>query len=709
MKASQASLLEFLKNSTQFAIPIYQRNYSWTLEQCRQLWNDLLRAGRDETIKSHFIGSIVYIEKGQPTIMVRQPHLVIDGQQRLTTATLLIAALAEHLQSLSTSQASQPFTAEQLRNLYLFNQYETGERHFKLILSETDKDTLLSILKEKPLPHTVSTRVQENHAFFVSQIGQHQHELAAICIGLAKLCIVEIALNSEYDNPQLIFESMNSTGLELSQADLIRNYILMDLEPALQTELYKDYWRPMEQAFGQAGYEEHFDAFMRHYLTAKTGEIPKLRDVYAAFKHHAAKQGADVQKLVAELRAYAGYYCALVLGAEKDKALKQAFHDLRELKVDVAYPFLLDVYHDYAAGILPGADVLTITRLVESYVFRRAICAIPTNSLNKTFAALAAAIDKKGDYVGSLKAEFQLMPSYRRFPDDDEFAQELKRRDLYNFRSRSYWLRRLENHGSKEPVDVGSYTIEHILPQNENLSAAWRAELGEEDWQAIQKQWVHTLGNLTLTGYNSHYSDKPFAYKRDEVKDQDGNPIGFAHSPLYLNQGLGKVETWNAAAIQKRADRLAERAVKTWPAPGLDAAAVAAYRAAKAQPAQDWSIADHPQLAAGPVRELFDALRQEILALDDCVSEEFLKLYVAYKAETNFVDVIPKTKGLRLILNLPFAEINDPKKLCCDVSGVGHWGNGDVEVFLESASDLPDVLGLVRQAFERQMSVQTLL
>lgn len=707
MKASEANLLQFLQKLGQFVIPIYQRNYSWTLEQCRQLWGDLMRAGQDEKIKSHFIGSIVYIDQSQSTVMAQEPRLVIDGQQRLTTVTLLIAALAEHLESHHYGQVPNVFTADQLRNLYLFNQYEQGERHFKLLLSETDKHTLLAILKNTPLPQPASLRVQENHKFFSEKIFHHKDELVAICIGLAKLFIVEVALDRAHDNPQLIFESMNSTGLELSQADLIRNYILMSLAPKLQTELYKNYWRPMEQAFGQAGYEEHFDAFMRHYLTTKTGEIPKLRDVYAAFKSYATKRGTTMQELVAEIHTYAVHYCAMVLGAEADKDLKQALHDLRELKVDVAYPFLLGLYEDRRTGLLTTTEVQTIVRLVESYVFRRAICAIPTNSLNKTFASLAAVLEK-GDYVKSVKAEFQLMPSYRRFPTDDEFTQELKRRDLYNFRSRSYWLRRLENHGRKEPVNVSEYTIEHILPQNEDLSAEWRAELGEH-WQSIQKQWLHTLGNLTLTGYNSHYSDRPFAYKRDQVKDNAGDPIGFAHSPLHLNQGLGQIGTWGTAAIGQRANRLADIALKAWPAPDLDAAALAAYRAAKAKPAQGWSLADHAQLAGGPVRDLFDALRNEVLALDACVNEEFLKLYIAYKAETNFVDVIPQAKRLRLILNMPFADIDDPKELCRDVTGLGRWGNGDVEVGLQTADELPYVMSLVRQAFERQMSTQTLL
>lgn len=701
MKATEANLLKFLKKSPQFVIPIYQRNYSWTAEQCRQLWSDLLRAGRDDKVNSHFIGSIVYVERGLSNVVQQEALLVIDGQQRLTTSTLLIAALVQHFELQGITELLDVFSAKKLRNYYLLNPDEDGERHFKLILSETDKETLLAILKNSRMPVERSNRITENYELFQNLITQYASELEAICQGLAKLVIVDVSLDRSQDNPQLIFESMNSTGLELSQADLIRNFILMGLEPKLQTELYKTYWRPMEKAFGQAAYVVHFDPFMRHYLTTKTGEIPNVREVYVAFKAFARSFNGNIQDLVADIHAYANYYCAMALGAEQDVSLKQAYHDLRELKVDVAYPFLLDVYHDYRQERLTAEEVLHIVRLVESYVFRRAICAIPTNSLNKTFAGLTRTL-KKDRYLESVQAVFLLLPSYRRFPSDEEFQRELKVRDLYNFRSRTYWLRRLENHGRKERVVVEDYTIEHILPQNEALSQEWQAELGSE-WHRIQQTWLHTLGNLTLTAYNSTYSDRSFIYKCDQALDKDGNPVGFAHSPLKLNKGLGQVQVWNEDAIKVRADRLATDALKVWGAPQLAGDVLDAYRPTATSPDQQYSISDHPHLAGGPIRDLFEALRQGVLALDPCVSEEFWKLYVAYKAETNFVDVVPQAKRLRLSLNMPFHEIDDPKGVCLDVTNLGRWGNGDVEVGLASLAELPYVMGLIRQSFDRQM------
>ena len=697
MKATEANLLVFLKKSPQFAIPIYQRTYSWGDKECRQLWDDIIRTGSNDAVSAHFVGSIVYIEQGLYQVIGQPPLLVIDGQQRLTTVTLLIAALANALDKLNEGDQEpvDGFSPRKLRNYYLLNPEETGDRHYKLILSQTDRASLLSVVGGLPKPKDVSLRVDSNYSLFEYLIARCGTNLAPLCKGLAKLTVVDISLSRDQDNPQLIFESMNSTGRELTQADLIRNFILMGLEPDLQTRLYEQYWRPMELDFGQEAYGTHFDGFMRHYLTVQTGEIPKVQEVYEAFKAYARSPeiaAAGVEALVADIRDYARYFCAMALGAETDRDLANVFHDLRELRVDVAYPFLLELYHDYATGVLSKPDFIEAVRLVESYVFRRAICAIPTNSLNKTFGTFSKAL-KKEHYLESIKVHFLRLPSYRRFPTDEEFRREIQTRDLYNFRGRSYWLRRLENFEHKERVSVDEYTIEHILPQNENLSPAWRADLGPE-WERIRATWLHTLGNLTLTGYNSEYSDRPFAEKRD----MSG---GFKYSPIKLNEGLGQLEAWTEEAIVERAEKLAEKALAVWVAPRVPDEVLEEYRPRPS--VSGYSIEDHPHLLASPNREIFEAFRREVLALDPGVTEEFLKLYVAYKAETNFVDVIPQAKALVLSINIAFPEIYDPKGLGEDVSDRGRWGNGDVEVRLSSLEELPYVLGLVRQALEKQL------
>jgi len=691
MRAAEAKFLDFLQKSPQFVIPIYQRTYSWAEKHCRQLWDDILRAGSNDAIAVHFVGSIVYIEQGQSLVMHRAPLLVIDGQQRLTTVSLLIEALAR---ALGDDEPVEGFSAVKLRHYYLSRPLESGDGYYKLLLSQTDNASLKAIIRNTEQPREPSLRVTQNFELFTHLLAEERGNLSSVCRGLAKLVVVDIALSRDQDNPQLIFESMNSTGKELSQADLIRNFILMGLELPLQTHLYEEFWRPMELDFGQEAYGTRFDGFMRHYLTVKAGEIPRIDEVYEAFKDYARTTPAmdvGIEALVREIREFARYFCIMALGADADPELKAAFHDLRELKVDVPYPFLLELYHDYAGGRLSAPDFAAAVRLIEAYVFRRAIGAIPTNSMNKTFSTFGKAL-KKDRYLESIQAHFLGLPSYRRFPGDDEFRRDLHTRDLYNFRSRGYWLRRLENHARKESVGVDEYTIEHILPQNPSLSPAWKQALGPE-WERVQRQWLHTLGNLTLTGYNAEYSDRTFLEKRDM-------PGGFKQSPLKLNAELGQREAWNEAAIQERAGRLADQALVVWVAPSLSPETLATYQT-KPEPSGVYTIDDHPYLLAPGVREVFEAFRREVLALDPCVSEEFLKVYVAYKAETNFVDAVPQAKRLRLSINMPFAEISDPKGLCKYI--IGRWGNRDVEVGLKSLEELPYIMGLVRQSFERQM------
>lgn len=695
MKATEAKLLEFLKKSPQFIIPIYQRTYSWTDKQCRQLWDDILRAGSSDAVTVHFIGSIVYVEQGLNQVSHQSPLLVIDGQQRLTTVTLLLEALARALGD--DEEPLDGFSAPKLREYYLTNRLERGDRFFKLLLSQTDNASLRAIIKASEPPREPSLRVTENFRLFTELLAAQQGDLATVCRGLAKLVVVDIALSRDQDNPQLIFESMNSTGKELSQADLIRNYILMGLDPLLQTRLYEEYWRPMELDFGQEAYGTQFDGFMRHYLTVRTGEVPREREVYDAFKDYSRTRPvleAGIEALVKEIRSFARYFCAMALGRESEPTLETVFHDLRELKVGVAYPFLLELYHDYAEARLSAADFAAVVRLVEAYVFRRLICAIPSNSLGKTFATFGKAL-RKERYLESVQAHFLLLPSYRRFPNDEEFRRELQTRDLYNFRSRSYWLRRLENFGRKERVQVDEYTIEHILPQNRDLSAAWREALGP-DWQRVQDELLHKLGNLTLTGYNAEYSDRPFAEKRDMRG-------GFRESPLKLNAGLGQLDSWDEAAIRSRAARLALQAAGVWSTPTLAEATLDGYRPQREPLATGYTLADHPHLLAGSMKELFEAFRSAILALDPNVTEEFRKLFVSYRAEATFVAVVPQAKRLLVSLNLEPSEVNDPRLLCRDVSGMGRWTSGDVEIGISSMEELPYLLGLVRQSYERQM------
>lgn len=686
MKAQDLPFTQLLQGAKQFIIPIFQRTYSWERSHCEQLWNDVIRVGSSPELNSHFIGSAVYIPEEDTSAAISR-WLVIDGQQRITTITLLLLSFMRRLQE---EGLDTPVSAAEVEDYYLRNRYGKGELSYKMLLTRTDKATLVALLDNKELPDTASLRITENFAFFNERMSSA--DLKVVYEGIQKLMIVDVRLQQGLDNPQMIFESMNSTGKALSQADLIRNFVLMGLPHEQQTQLYTDYWRPMEVGFGVESYSSHFDEFMRFFLVIHTGNHRIRKDeVYQEFKTYSRKH--EVEALLQSLKSFSGYYCSIALGKDKDASLAESFRDIRELRADVSYPLLMELYHDYQQGQLSKKELIEVVLLVESYVFRRAVCDIPTNSLRQTFATFSRKL-KKDRYVESVKAEFLKLPSYRRFPADEEFKRQLKVRNLYAFNRRSYWLRRFENHGRKERVVVQDYTIEHIMPQNENLNEAWRQALGDK-WQLVHEKFLHTLGNLTLTGYNSEYSDRSFAEKRD----MQG---GFRFSPLKLNEGLAQCKTWDKNTILERADKLATQALDIWVAPALPDDVLVAYRAENSL-ASDYSIESHAHLQAGPMRELFNAFRKEVMALDDCVREEFLKLYVAYKAETNFLDIVPQASRLRLSLNLDFPELDDPRGIAKDVMGIGRWGNGNVEVGLDKVEDIPYVIGLVRQALERQL------
>jgi len=686
MKAQDLQFTQLLEGSKQFIIPIFQRTYSWEQSHCEQLWNDIIRVGASPELNSHFIGSAVYIPEEETSAAISR-WLVIDGQQRITTMTLLLLAYKRRLEA---EGLEEPVAPELIEDYYLKNRYGKGELAYKMLLTRTDKDTLMAILDNKELGDSVSHRIVENFKFFTECI--RDADLKVVYQGIQKLMIVDVRLQHGIDNPQMIFESMNSTGKALTQADLIRNYVLMGLEHDLQTRLYADYWRPMEVEFGAENYIREFDEFMRYYLVIHTGNHRiRRQDVYDEFKAYSLKH--KVEDLLASLKEFVGYFCCIALGTEADTSLGAAFHDVRELRADVCYPLLMEVYHDFSHERISKDEFSEIVRMVESYVFRRAVCDIPTNSLRQTFATFARHL-KKDRYLESVKAAFLLLRSYRRFPGDEEYIRHIQMRNLYKFNRRSYWLRRFENHGRKERVHVQDYTIEHIMPQNEELSSKWQQDLGDE-WKRIHGQYLHTLGNLTLTGYNSEYSDRPFHEKRD----MEG---GFSQSPLKLNKGLRSIDVWDESAIQGRAKELASVAADIWKAPYLDEDIVEAYRP-MAQKSVSYSISDHVHLQGGLPRELFETFRSKVLALDECINEEFLKLYVAYKAETNFVDVVPQAKRLRLSLNLDFPEIDDPRGLCKDVTNLGRWGNGNVEVGLDRLEDVTYIIGLVRQALEKQL------
>lgn len=691
MEATQAQLLSLLDGKKQFTIPIYQRTYSWHLKQCQQLFLDIERIGNDESELSHFIGSIVYFKPGTSPVTSVPELLVIDGQQRLTTVSLLLLALTHYLKE-HPDFTLEDETWEEIQETYLINKHRNDDSRFKLLLTRKDKSTYTNLVDEMEITSNHSKRVLENYNFFKGKI--HKENVLAVYHGIKKLIIVDVILECDKDNPQLIFESLNSTGLDLSQADLIRNYNLMGQHMDKQNDLYERYWFPMEQSFG-----ENIGSlawFIRDYLTMKEASIPRIDQVYEVYKKFLGSKNGfkSVEEAVKSLHRYAKYYVRIALLKEEDPSIAKKLKEITKLKIDTSYPFLLAVYGDFEDEQINKEEFIEIIGMVSNYVFRRAICGIPTNSLNKTFATLYKRI-KRETYLESVKAAFILMDGYRRFPSDTEFSKELQIKDVYNFRSRNYLLESLENHNRKELVNAENYTIEHILPQNQNVSIQWQNELGE-DWERTKAKYLHSLGNLSLTGYNSELSDRPFS-------DKKTIPGGFDSSPLFLNESVRAEVKWNEEAILRRVSKLADRACLVWKEPKLPEDKLNLYREPEEVKEHSVYSIEHYDHLQGEMLDLYRQLEKRILNLDATVRVEFKKLYIAFKAQTNFVDIVPLKKRLRLSLNTQFDKIKDPKGFCKDVSGLGRWGNGDVEVGLENLSQLDYVMDLIEQAFEEQV------
>lgn len=552
MQANETRFLPFLQGPKQFLVPIFQRRYSWEKKHCQRLWDDIMRIEENQEITSHFLGSIVYMQQGVGNISTVPEVLVIDGQQRLTTLSLLLSALGKAIEERGSNIGISP---KQLSNYYLFNADEEGELRYKQLLTRHDKETLIQLLERRE-PADASHRLVENYAFFEAKL--RRADLGVVFTGIQKLMVVDIALDPNHDNPQLIFDSLNTAGEALSQTDRIRNYVLMGQDTAFQNRLYEEHWFPMEQRFDGASDRQQFDWFIAYYLRLKTGQTSPFDRVYETFKAHVAGTEAPdaLESIVAEIARYSPHYANIVLLKEEEPEIRSRCRDIIwDLDFWTPIPFLLGFYDDYAQDDIGTAELINILRLVEGYVFRRAICGMPTNSLHRIFAALMKEVDRS-NYLQSVKTAFLRMSTNerRRYPTDSEFRQELMVRNVYDSQRCAYLLRKLENYGRKEPVDVSDYSIEHVMPQT--LTEEWQRELGE-NFQETHETYLHTLGNLTLTGYNPELSNRSFRQKQD----MEG---GFRDSPLLLNRSLAEAEVWNEDAIRERAEELAEKALQIW-------------------------------------------------------------------------------------------------------------------------------------------------
>lgn len=568
MKANETKVDKFLAtNETTFAIPVYQRNYDWTLFQCKQLLHDIIETGKNDKTNAHFIGSIVYVHDDVYTASGLTELTIIDGQQRLTTITLIYIALYRLAKELDNQML-----VNRIQKTYLINEFAPEEEKLKLKPTENNKEALRHILNSTDGEEFKGySKIIENFDYFRSAINAENFEV--IQRGLSKLIFVDIALDRQKDNPQRIFESLNSTGLELSQADLIRNYILMGLSRTNQDRIYKSYWEVIEKnAKDETLNKTRVSEFIRDYLTLKNKEIPNKGDVYAKFKDKYPTTTIDELELVlTELKSLVKYYNKLTNPKnEPDKLIRTQPEYINRLEINVAFPFLMKVYEDFSNDIIDKTTFISVLSTVQSFTFRRFILGLPTNALNKIFMGLYDKVEPN-NYLFSIQKSLLQRSGVQRFPRNTETINALKEKDVYNIKpkNRTYLLERLENFQNNEPVAIegnSDITIEHIFPQNPDPK--WKIELGADEYNLIKENYLNTIGNLTLSGNNGKLSNKPFLDKK--VMNVDGKEQGYAFSRLWLNRDLKEKSKWDKTEIEERANTIAERFIKIWEIPNID-------------------------------------------------------------------------------------------------------------------------------------------
>ena len=579
----------------------------------------------------------------------------------------------------------------------------TEEERYKLLPTNQDKETYIALVDglESEVKEPSKT-ILDSFNLFMSLLEDDEETLKNAYIGLQKLDLVYIGLSSESDNPQLIFESMNSTGLKLTQGDLLRNYLLLDLDFKEQEELYKKYWRPIELDFGLEAYKEKFDYFLRDYLTMKERRTTiRLDSGYDEFKMYYEESKKSKEETLEELRRFAKYYAKIYRCNDEDEELNELWKELKVQRVEVANPFLIQVYNDYENAKedntinLSKQDFLDIVKVVNSYVYRRYVCNIPTNSLNKTFALLGDNIDKE-NYKESIFASFLLMEDYKEFPSNEEFEKAFIEKDVYTGRLRNYTLIKLENYShekDKMSFDNKDVTIEHVLPENKNLKPYWRKVLGE-NWQEIQKKYVHTIGNLTFSNkaYNSEMQDYSF---EDKMKVEGG----IKYSNYRLSDDIANSSKWDIDEIISRSQRLAKDALDIWKIPELSEEVMKKYRNnIRAEKYQYENMNHYPEMRE-EIRKKYEELDRRILELDEKIQKVYTKHYVAYKYEySNFVEIIIYKWSINVLLDIPFDNIIDEREICEDISNIGSWGTGDVQIKVRNDADIDYIMELIKQS-----------
>ncbi|AEF82404.1 DUF262 domain-containing protein [Leadbettera azotonutricia] len=562
MVANASKISDFLsQNKTQFIIPVYQRNYDWKIEQCKQLLDDLMTIGNNNDI--HFIGSIVYLHDSIYTATDIKELVIIDGQQRLTTIMLIYVALYRLAKFLNKNSLF-----DEINETYLINKYSSSSEKLKLRNTENNDRAFRFLLEDnQSTDYNEYSNIIRNFDYIKDRINENNYEV--VLAGLSKLSYVEISLERGKDDPQKIFESINSTGLELSQADLIRNYILMGLKYDEQKYIYNTYWRYIEDHTKYiAKNENKLSDFIRDFLTLENKRIPNKDTVYIEFKKkYDVSTFTELEKNLQNIKNMSTFYNKVINPQfEKDKDIQEELKYINQLESEVTYPFILSVYKDYDAEIINKVTFINVLELIQSFVWRRFITGLPPNALNKIFMNLYEKINKS-EYVNSLQISLLQKSGDQKFPTNDEIIEALHGKDIYSIKSKKihYLFEKLENFENKEKVLIqgnADITIEHIFPQNPDIS--WRNDLSGEEYDTIKEKYLHTISNLTLSGNNGQLGNMSFLKKKNYPKN------GYSDSRLWLNKFLSSINEWNIKQLESRFELTIKRFLKIWKYPDVD-------------------------------------------------------------------------------------------------------------------------------------------
>lgn len=694
MKAIDRPFAKLINGSTQFAIPVFQRDYSWTETQCEQLWQDVVSAAEGATPRDHFLGSIVYVSTGDTSAGFTR-WLLIDGQQRVTSLTLLLTALRDHIEATGWQGDDDAPTAKRIDAYFLNNVQEDGARRHKLVLRRHDHATLAALLDRAEPPESPSERIQENYEYFREKVAVA--DPAQVYRGIGRLIAVDVTLDRGADDPQLVFESLNSTGIDLSQSDLIRNYLLMRLPEREQTRLYETYWGKVEQLF--RGSERMFDAFARDFIALNTQATKQERadQIYFAFRRQfgsTVREHGALEGLLARILSFARHHAAFSIGIGGPQELQEPFARLRR-QVDVPAILIMRLAECHAAGTLATQDFVAAVELVESYIMRRAVCGEQTRGYWQLFADFAYRVDP-AQPLKSLQAMFARETGNYKFPSDDEFRRALEERDIYSKRVCFDLLDRLENFGTNEPTNTEKYSIEHVMPQNRSLSTEWKTMLGPE-WEMVHVEWLHRLGNLTLTGYNSTYSDRSFHEKKTTAG-------GFRDSAVRLNQFIREQAQWTAVEMRTRGEMLARKALAIWPCVSVVRADIEAdERREMLERAKRRDVVKVPM--SEEARALFAQLSRALKSIDAQIIEVAESKSVSYHGPAFFAEVIPRKNRLTVLFDLEFNEVSDPSGHAEDAARFQFFVNatyqGGTFISLTDPAQIPVIVSVARQAWDR--------